>query len=350
MRRHSRLILTILVLAAIGWYVRRARFELIAVWDNLEWRRLALLLAPMLAVHVLSLWVNGWVGRELAAELGVKLGGVEAFALASAHSMANYLPVPQAGAVVRGLYLKRLHNLPYATYAASVLVTYVTGLAIWGGLGLVCLAAFAARGARAPWQLWTIFALLVASLVMFTPLSARIPTPRRLAEFNSGMRRLGRGDVLLRIVVLQGLLAALTATGLWLACLALPGGHRVTWVVGLILALLMLASGVAKMTPGNIGIEQAAAAGGAHLLGIEPTLGLLASAIFRATAAAVVFTLGPVMTHRLQAGRVRVRGADAGRHGGPAAVGARLPARGVVGGEKDPDPPGAHGANEGLMT
>jgi hypothetical protein len=300
MRRHSRLVFTTLVLAALGWYVWRARFELITVWDNLDWRRLGLLLAPMLAVHVLSLWASGWVGRELAAELGVKLGGVEAFALAAVHSMANYLPVPQAGAVVRGLYLKRLHKLPYAAYAASVVVTYVTALAIWGGLGLTSLTVFAARGSRAPWQLWTVFALLVASLVMFTPLSARIRVPRRLADFSGGMRRLGRGDVLFRIVVLQGLLAALTATGLWLACLALPGGQRVTWVVGLVLGLLMLASGVAKMTPGNVGVEQAAAMWGAHLLGVEPTLGLLASAIFRATAAAVVFAIGPVMTHRLQ--------------------------------------------------
>lgn len=300
MRRHSRLVLTILVLAALGWYVWRARFELITVWDNLQWRRVALLLAPLLAVHVLSLWVNGWVGRELAAELGVKLGGIEAFALAAAHSMANYLPVPQAGAVVRGMYLKRLHKLPYAAYAASVVVTYVTALAIWGALGLACLAVFAAGGSRAPWQLWTIFALLVGSLVMFTPLSARIRVPRRLAEFDGGMRRLGRGDVLLRIVVLQGLLAALTATGLWIACLALPGGQGVTWVVGLVLGLLVLASGVAKMTPGNIGVEQGAAAWGAHLMGIEPAVGLLAGAIFRATAAAVVFGLGPIMTRQLQ--------------------------------------------------
>ena len=112
---------------------------------------------------------------------------------------------------------------------------------------------------------------------------------------------------MLRIVVLQGMLACLTATGLWLACLALPGGGRVTWVTGLVLGLLMLASGVAKVTPGNVGIEQGAAMWGAHLMGVEATLGLLASAVFRVSAAVVVFSVGPVMTNWLEGRLGRVR-------------------------------------------
>src|SRR5687767_9814770 len=116
------MVLTVGVLAALAWYVWRARFELVSIWENLNWAKVGLLAAPMLLAALLSLWINGWIGRELVSELGVKLGGVEAFALAGVHSMANYLPVPQAGAVIRGFYLKRLHNLPYTTYAASVLV------------------------------------------------------------------------------------------------------------------------------------------------------------------------------------------------------------------------------------
>src|SRR5688572_10959265 len=201
------MVLAVGVLVALGWYVWRARFELVGVWENLDWGRVGLLAGPMVLVPVLSLWVNGWIGRELVGELGVKLAAGEAFALSCVQSMGNYLPVPQAGAVIRGFYLKRLHGLTYTTYAASVLVTYVTGMALWGLLGLAALGVSAAWGARTPWQLWVVFAALVGSLVMFTPVSAKIRLPRRLAEFDAGMRRLGRGDVLLRIVVLQGMLA-----------------------------------------------------------------------------------------------------------------------------------------------
>jgi hypothetical protein len=70
--------------------------------------------------------------------------------------------------------------------------------------------------------------------------------------------------------------------------------------MGLVLGLLMLASGVAKVTPGNVGIEQGAAMWGAHLMGVEATLGLLASALFRVCAAAVVFSVGPVMTNWIE--------------------------------------------------
>src|SRR4029079_13817100 len=88
------------VLAAIGWYVWHARKDL-AIVTRFDVRYLV----PMLLVPALSLWVHGRIGRAGAREFGVRLTGLEAYALAAVHSLGNYLPVPQAGAVARGVYL-----------------------------------------------------------------------------------------------------------------------------------------------------------------------------------------------------------------------------------------------------
>jgi len=149
------------------------------------------------------------------------------------------------------------------------------------------------------WQLWLIFGVLSASVIMFTPLSARVPLPGRLAGFRQGLVALGAHHVLAKVIILQLLLIALTATGLWLACRALPGGEGVSWPMGLMMGLLVMASGVANVTPGNLGVEQAAAMFTAHLLQIEPKIGFLASSLFRVMAIGVVFAIGPIMAHWL---------------------------------------------------
>src|SRR5258706_8221268 len=119
MQRSVRWALMGIVLAGLGWYVWHARRDL-AIVTQFDLRYLA----PMLAVPLLSLWVNGGIGKELAGEFNVRLGGFEAYALSTVNALGNYLPIPQAGAVARGVYLKRPHNLAYSTYAPSVVVTY----------------------------------------------------------------------------------------------------------------------------------------------------------------------------------------------------------------------------------
>jgi hypothetical protein len=294
MNRPVRLLLMGVVLAGLGWYIWHARGSL-AIITQFDLR----FLAPMLLVPLLSLWVNGEIGKQLVAEFGVRLNTVEAYALSTVNALGNYLPIPQAGALARGVYLKRVHQLTYSTYAASVAVTYISSLALYGLVGLTGLAVLRSIGQSAPWQLWLIFAALAASVVLFTPLSIQIPLPKRLANFREGLATLNRHHLLIRIIILQLSLIALTATGLWLACLALPGGANVNWFMGLMMGLLVMASGVANVTPGNLGVEQAAAVFTAYLLKINTDIGLLASSLFRVMAIIVVFAIGPFLAHWL---------------------------------------------------
>jgi hypothetical protein len=301
MKRSVRWLMMAIVLAGLGWYVWHARSNL-KIITRFDLRYLA----PMLAVPLISLWANGRIGKELAGEFGIRLGALEAYALATTNALGNYLPIPQAGAVARGVYLNRVHHFSYATYAASVVVTYVSSLALSGLVGLAGLAALAASGRVVPPPLWVIFGALSASLLMFTPLSARVPLPARMAGFRQGMVALRRHHVLSKIIGLQMVLIALTATGLWLACRALPGGENISWFDGLMMGLLIMAAGIANVTPGNLGVEQAAAMFTAHLLHIKPEMGFLASSLFRVMAIGVVFAIGPLLANWLARQKPRV--------------------------------------------
>src|SRR4051794_11300343 len=102
-----------------AWYVSRHRDDLGRLRDF----QLAYLL-PLIAVHLTALGLNGWMNRELLARLGVGLSFAQWYGLSTINALGNYLPLPQAGAMVRGAFLKRLHGLGYRRYAATILFSY----------------------------------------------------------------------------------------------------------------------------------------------------------------------------------------------------------------------------------
>lgn len=289
--RLTRIIVATVIIAGLAWYVYSARASLEAVraFDRGY-------LLPMLLVPLASLAVNGLIGRDLVAEFGVRLRPKEWYGLAAVQALGNYLPVPQAGALARGVYLNRVHALPYTTYAATVVVTYVSSVALSGVIGLIGLAVLACMGRPSPALLWFIFAGLATASLLFAPAESSIPLPGKLAEFATGLSRLRSQHVFGRILLNQLLLIALTSTGLWLACRSFAIGAGVNAVMALMLGLMVMACGIINVTPGNVGVEQGAAELAARLLHVPPMLGFLASTLFRLTAVMVVFVIGPIFS------------------------------------------------------
>ena len=249
---------------------------------------------PLLLVPILSLLVNGYIARLLLYRLDVRLSFYEWYGLAVANSLGNYLPIPQAGAVARAVYLRKVHRLNYHRFAASLLVTYISAVALYGVTGLVCLGAMSAQGNSCPIFLWFIFAALASSSMFLTPVATMVPLPKSLLPIREGLSALIGYTQLLKIVFLQLILICLTTSGLWLACKAMQTGSAVSWPTALVMGLLLLASGIINVTPGNIGIEQATTEVTARLLRIAPNIGFLASSIFRVVSALVVIAISPV--------------------------------------------------------
>ena len=144
-----------------------------------------------------------------------------------------------------------------------------------------------------PWLLWIIFSALTSAVLTLTPAARALPLP---VDLHKQLRSLQRHHLLARIILLQALLVAFTSTGLWLACKTVHGGDAVSWPSSIMLGLIILASGIANITPGNVGVEQFAAELTGRLLHLPPYVGLMASAIFRVVSMLTVLAIGPIFT------------------------------------------------------
>lgn len=243
--------------------------------------------APWLLLTALtSIAVNGAIMRSLVRQFGVRLRAWECFGLTAVGSLCNYLPVPQAGGVVRGVYLKSRHKLPYDTFTATVMVTYVMALPAIGVLGVACLAVLRVKGLPSPWPLWLLFAGLSACVLVFGPAMGLLRPFKKLARFQAGIRILLQRHIIGRLVVLQITQLVLTGVALWLGFRAL--GHSVGWAGSLMIGLLANAAGVANVTPGNIGVVESATGLGAFLLSGDTHLAVVAYSLYRVASIVVL--------------------------------------------------------------
>ena len=240
----------------------------------------------LMAVALASIVLNGQIMNRLVRQFGVRLRPWEWIGLAAAGSLGSYLPVPQAGAIVRGLYLKRVHQLPYDTFTATVLVTYAMMLPAIGILGLCGLAGMRFHGLAAPRPLWFLFAGLAASVALFSPLLGMMRPWRRLQRFQAGMATLLQHHILGRMALLQVAQLLLTTVALWLSFRAL--GAPLGWDGSLMLGLLSNAAGIANVTPGNLGVTESANALGAYFLGGNPQLAVVAYSVYRVASIGVL--------------------------------------------------------------
>jgi uncharacterized membrane protein YbhN (UPF0104 family) len=300
--------LFVAVLAVAGWYISKNLGSLKAI-ENFR----AGYLGPLIAVHLASLGLNGWMNRELIAEFGLRLGFVQWYGLSAINALANYLPLPQAGAAVRGVFLKRLHGLGYGRYTATVLYMYLASVVLMGFVGLGVLAYMRSTGDRVSWVLWAAFGALAAMSLLLTPHVARLIPGKKLRQLAEGYAALGRWSVLARLTFWKLLTIAVNGTGFWLAFRSF--GYAVPWPASLVVALFVMISNVVNVTPGNAGAAEAAAWLAARLLGIDRNFAVLAQLIYRASAAIVIFTTGPlavtILSRQIPAGVAQSAEADA---------------------------------------
>jgi len=284
---YIRWIIAAAIVALAVWYVAHNRDSL----KRLENFQLAYL-APLLAVHLISLGLNGWMNRQLIAEFGLKLGFVQWYGLSAINALANYLPLPQAGAVVRGALLKRLHGLDYGRYTATVLYMYVASVVLMGIVGLVGLARIATTGGHVSWIMWTAYGGLAALAILLTPHAARLFPGKKLQQLAEGYRTLGRWSVIGQLTFWKLLTIAVNATGIWLAYRSLS--QPIGWAGSLVVALSGMVSNVVNVTPGNTGAAEAAAGVSAKLIGADYTTAINTFVIYRFTAFIVIFITGSI--------------------------------------------------------
>ncbi len=286
-----RIFMMILVGATIAWYLYAHGHEF----------RLLLEFNPayipiLLIVPFATTFLNALIMRRLIQEFNVKPSLNECYALTAANALGNYLPFPQAGTVARGVYLKKAHGLTYNDFTASIVVTFIQFLTIAGLLGLGATSALVITGQIIPKSgIWIIFGGLTAAALFLTPSAWSLPIVNKFKRFGTALDLLRAHHVTIYVAVIQVLFIFVSTTGLFFAFQSLDQSD-VTFATALMITLFFLASGIINVTPGNIGVAEAATALVAFLLKKDPTIAITAYTLHRIVAALFIFTLGPICT------------------------------------------------------
>jgi uncharacterized membrane protein YbhN (UPF0104 family) len=207
-----------------------------------------------------SPFFNGLINTYLFQSLGVAISMKDGYYLAAASTLANELPI-SGGIIVKGYYLKKMHNLSYAKYFSASLAFFVCIVAVNGGIGLAILAFWALFNnyIAAP-LLWIGFGLMTSVvLIFFFPFNF-FTVPGKLKnwidQFLAGWLIFsGNPQLLLTLVFFQTCLMIVFAVRYWLAFHMVS--QNVTFIQTVLFSSASFLTLLASFAPGGLGVREA---------------------------------------------------------------------------------------------
>jgi hypothetical protein len=249
------------------------------------------------ALIVVTLVVRSLSHQVLFGPLGIGASSFDWFRLVTVSSFTNYLPL-SAGMVAKAFFLKRVHSLPYRTFAVGQVALLVVVVSTNGVVGLATLAV--ALPGHLGGVVGACFAVMTASgALMLLPMPAlaalRRLTGRWLPWDAEAAPALRRGWPAAAAFQVGNVLAMAAAFQIAFAMGSAP--------VGLAACIVFSAAGMltrlVAITPGAIGIREFVVGGLAYLTGFDLRDAVIASTALRTVEIAVIFLLGGVFTRRL---------------------------------------------------
>lgn len=281
----------VIVTVAIAWYLSSHRQALTALGNT----SLAAI-GCLVALRLLFLGASGLFLRAYASKFGIRLEPIEWFGLSVVTTMGNYIAPFVGGVVARAAYLKRRHALPYAQFATLLASSYLITLWVIGAVGTLALLVFNIV-VQFHWQVLAFFVTIVVAVsVPVLLLPFRLPWKNRAAKVvNTSLDgwAIVKSDwaLLSKLVAYTLVNILLNAASFWVAYDTL--GSPVTFGAALLIGLLGSISILVRITPGNLGIQEAVLSLSSALIGAGADEGLLAALLIRAATLAPVFSLGP---------------------------------------------------------
>lgn len=246
------------------------------------------------ALTIVSLWLRGVANRVMFSKLGITASTADWFQLVTMSAFTNYLPF-SAGMVAKAVFLKRVHLLPYGTFALGQLALLLVVISTNGAVGLATLGL--AFPDRATGIVAAGFVMMIgAGSLMFLPepLLRRIPNRYRAATQDGApqLRRAWPAAALLQFGILMG-----SSAGLAIAFDM--GASDVGFAACVVFTAASMLTRLFSITPGAIGIREFLIGGLAYLTGFEMRDAVIASTATRTVEVAVIFALGGLFTRRL---------------------------------------------------
>lgn len=287
-------LLTIAALAIFGFYL----------YTNLEQYQALLKLTPtvifsLLGLTLLFTFTNGLINYLFYRGLGVPLTLNEAIGLAAVNTLANQLPFA-GGMVSKGVYLKQRYQLTYRRYFSATTALYVCFVAANGLMGLLLLLYhWLIDESSTPFVLWLGFTAMTSTiLLLWIPLDVKLGPKKwqsALSKVLNGWQVLSQNWPLVgQLVTVQLLMTILFATRLWIVFTAIS--QEVYLSECLLFASATILTQLVSISPGSLGIREGIVAAMAVLLGIAPSVSVVAVALDRLISLFLIIAIGTVYT------------------------------------------------------
>ena len=287
----------VLAAALVAWGVT----WVVGHWEQI---RATLTLSPwhmaaLVPLTIISTLVTGWTNQMLAAHLGAVLTFRQWASLSFASTLMNYILPLRAGMALRAGYFKRRHNFPLSLFTSTFLVASLMTLLANATIGLGALGwTWATRGLFS-WATLAVFAAVVLGCLALLYLAPRSKGDVDRKGFAGALVRIHQGsDSLRHSHRLMGRLAAqcvltsfLYSFRMQIAFAAV--GHTVGFAGCLLIGALVSVSMFISLTPGSLGIREAAILFASLAVGVPPEASLMAGALDRLASVLVLAVAGP---------------------------------------------------------
>lgn len=288
----------LIVLGAIGLYIRN-HSEILRVASDVN-PVSALIIFLLTSFYLLT---NGLILKVLLNAFCEKISIMDSLGLSALTAMGNYLTSLGGGTISKAIYLKRYYGFSYPSFFASISATQIIDLFWVGLLGSVTVAFY--YGFSEPWAL-TLFLcffslfIMAASLIIL-PFFFQMPGGgilRYLRDVSVGWNIIRQKEnVFIKLSSLLLLNHTIASIEIFVGYYAFSKVIDIeeAFLLALITGILLLV----KLTPANLGIQEAAVATVSHIIGIGFDEGLLAAGLIRVVSIGMIFLVGGLFSIRL---------------------------------------------------
>jgi uncharacterized membrane protein YbhN (UPF0104 family) len=298
--------LLLIVLAILGWYVAK-HWQDFLILRNLG---TGALVGVVVLDGLIYVWSAGMI-HATVRPFAVRLDRKEGWMLAIITRFGNVLTPMRGGAVARAVYLNKLHGLSYPRFLAGMggMVVSVVAVSVVGALaGFAYL--YAATG-QTMWEAAIVLSAAAAAVVLVAAVRPRMSETgsvvrRSLARLLNGWDALCRDRRAVAGLMAMNLMDILTMACIYAVLLA-DMGRAMPWGALIVIVSLSKITSIFQVTPGNVGVYEAALAIIGALVGRSPTDILAATITWRVLDVLVVLATGPLCSAALarKAGRSR---------------------------------------------
>ena len=298
----SKFVLSILIPSGLAvWAIfylldHLEEFKQAIVWE--AWSQVVI--SIFILVH---LTISGLFSQVILKAFGLRLRLVEWLGLAIINTLGNYLLPFRGGAGIRAAYLKKKYSFPLTHFLSTFFAIYVITFMVNALAGLVAMATLPDIDSGTRWVLRLFFVCVLTGTIAVALFPVKTTWFKKtwlspVARLIDGWRRIkGHYFVIIKLFFLT------IANSLSLTLIMYFGYQTMGLDLGLAEVVLMGAilalAGLFAITPGGLGVQEAAVVFSAQVIGITLSQGLALAVIIRAVILFWTFLLGPIFSYLL---------------------------------------------------